>query len=94
MKQNISVPLGVCQEGGNISTLENVVGVQVETAPTIPPLTLEQLTELKEKKANNSKTAVSKAYLYSCTYHECFNYQKASNRKEGFWIQNETKLRE
>ena len=94
MKQNISVPLAVCQEGSNISTLENVVGVQVETAPTVPPLTLEQLTELKEKKGNNSKTAVSKAYLYRCTYHECFNYQKASNRKEGFWIQNETKLRE
>ena len=37
MKQNISVPLAVCQEGGNISTLENVVGVQVETAPTVPP---------------------------------------------------------
>ena len=51
MKQNISVPLAVCQEGGNISTLENVVGVQVETAPTIPPLTLEQLTKLKEKKS-------------------------------------------
>ena len=47
---------------------------QVETAPTVPPLTLEQLTELKEKKANNSKTADSKAYLFSCTYHECFNY--------------------
>ena len=74
MKQNISVPLAVCQEGGNISTLENVVGAQVETAPSVPLLTLEQLTELKEKQANNSKTANSKAYLNSCTYRECYNY--------------------
>ena len=42
MKQNISVPLAVCQEGGNISTLENVVGAQVETAPSVPLLTLDQ----------------------------------------------------
>ena len=74
MKQNISAPLAVCQEGGNISTLENLVGAQVETAPSVPLLTLEQLTELEEKQANNSKTDNSKAYLYSCTYHECFNY--------------------
>ena len=74
MKHNISAPLAVCQEGGNISTLENLVGAQVETAPSVPLLTLEQLTELEEKQANNSKTDNSKAYLYSCTYHECFNY--------------------
>ena len=74
MKQNISVPLAVCHEGGNISTLENVVGAQVEMAASVPLLTPEQLTQLKEKQANNSKTANSKAYLYSCTYHECFNY--------------------
>lgn len=74
MKHNISAPLAVSQEGGNISTLENLVGAQVETAPSVPLLTLEQLTELEEKQANNSKTDNSKAYLYSCTYHECFNY--------------------
>ena len=61
MKQNISAPLAVCQEGGNISTLENLVGAQVETAPSVPLLTLEQLTELEEKQANNSKTDNSKA---------------------------------
>ena len=48
--------------------------IQGGNGPYRTPLTLEQLTELKEKKANNSKTADSKAYLYSCTYHECFNY--------------------
>ena len=57
IKQNIAVIQAVCQEGGNISTLENVVGAQVETAPSVPLLTLDQLTELKEKQANNSKTA-------------------------------------
>ena len=61
IKQNIAVLQAVCQEGGNISTLENVVGAQVETAPSVPLLTLDQLTELKEKQANNSKTA--KVYL-------------------------------
>ena len=61
MKHNISAPLAVCQEGGNISTLENLVGAQVETAPSVPLLTLEQLTELEEKQANNSKTDNSKA---------------------------------
>ena len=61
IKQNIAVLQAVCQEGGNISTLENVVGAQVETAPSVPLLTLNQLTELKEKQANNSKTA--KVYL-------------------------------
>ena len=59
----MAVRQAVCQEGGYISTLENVVGAQVETAPSIPLLTLDQLTELKEKQANNSKTATSKAYL-------------------------------
>ena len=63
IKQNISVPLAVCQEGGDISTLENVVDAQVETAPRVPLLTLDQLAELKEKQVNNSKTANSKAYL-------------------------------
>ena len=62
IKKNIAVRQAVCQEGGNISILENVVGAQVETAPIVPLLTLAQLTELKEKQVNNSKTATSKAY--------------------------------
>ena len=87
IKQNIAVRQAVCQEGGNISTLGNVVGAQVETAPSVPLLTLDQLTELKEKQANNSKTATSKAYL-AVLIMNAF-----TTREQRFWIQNETKLR-
>ena len=57
------VPLAVCREGGNIPTLENVVGACVETACSVPFLTLDQLTKLKEKQESNSKTTNSKAYM-------------------------------
>ena len=63
IKQNTVVPLAVCREGGNIPTLENVVGARVETACSVTLLTLDQLTKLKEKQESNSKTANSKAYL-------------------------------
>ena len=35
----------------------------METACSVPLLTLDQLTKLKEKQESNSKTANSKAYL-------------------------------